>query len=286
MKILLTVSLLLGVTFAQTGPKTLSEAEMMIADIKKEIQDEETRWAEEKARDTESEKKRDTRFKRFKSEKIALQRDLKTQEERTRVTISKIGNSEARKKNWEKKMTDLMGQMQSSSETYVVKLEKSFPFEKEKRQETAKLLVSDIRQNKTEPEAAFLRLDNAYNYELRLAQDASVKPKMLEVATGEIEAKYARIGKQVMVYASSNGEYVGVLNQTEAGDYIWINQDSLHYDQRQAIRGAVAVAEGKALPGFVNIPVWRETYEGMDSFDVNSPVTESSESKDSTQGAK
>lgn len=97
---------------------------------------------------------------------------------------------------------------------------------------------------------------------------------MLEVATGEIEAKYARIGKQVMVYASSNGEYVGVLNQTEAGDYIWINQDSLHYDQRQAIRGAVAVAEGKALPGFVNIPVWRETYEGMDSFDVNSPVKE------------
>lgn len=77
MKILLTVSLLLSVTFAQTGPKTLSEAEMMIADIKKEIQDEETRWAEEKARDTESEKKRDTRFKRFKSEKIALQRDLK-----------------------------------------------------------------------------------------------------------------------------------------------------------------------------------------------------------------
>lgn len=270
---------MVGLALAQKGPQSLAEAELMIADIKKQIQVEETRWAEEKSRDAESEKKRQSRYQRFKAEKIALKKDLKTQDQRVRATLSKIASAEARKDEWEQKMGALEQQLQKSSESYVLRVESSFPFEREKRLETAKLLVSDIRQDKTEPEAAFLRLDNAYQYELRLAQDASVKAQMLEVPTGDVEAKYARIGKQVMVYASSNGEYVGVLNKNPNGDYIWITQDSLHYDQRQSIRNAVAVAEGKALPGFVNIPVWRETYQGVESFDVQSEESTPQEDK-------
>lgn len=274
MKILVICSLVWSVSFAQSGPKTLSEAEMMIADLKKEISEEETRWAEEKARDTESEKKRKDRFLRFKNEKIALKKDLKVQEERVRVTMSKISQAEVLRKNWENKLEALEGQLQRSSESYVLRLDKGFPFELEKRQETAKLLVSDIRQDKSEPEAAFLRLDNAYNYEHRLAQDASVKAKPIKVASREVEAKYARIGKQVLLYASGNGEYVGILNKTPEGDYVWVNQENLEYDKRQALRDAIAVAEGKALPGFVIIPVWRETFEGMSSFDVNQPIVD------------
>jgi hypothetical protein len=76
------------------------------------------------------------------------------------------------------------------------------------------------------------------------------------------------------LYASGNGEYVGILNKTPEGDYVWVNQENLEYDKRQALRDAIAVAEGKALPGFVIIPVWRETFEGMSSFDVNQPIVD------------
>jgi len=140
------------------------------------------------------------------------------------------------------------------------------PYRLDKRLESLDLLVRDIEGGNISPEEAMNRLWTIEQTERRLAQEAEVYTGDFSEDAGEpVQVKYLRIGKQLLAFSSLDGSRLGILKPLAppAVGYVWVREKELDHATRQALKQALATAEGKALPGFVGLPIWRTAFPSM-----------------------
>ncbi len=246
-----------------------------IDQIKRQIEDEEKLWAEEKAREEESEKRRKERMTELESEKIALRSSVSQLEGDIQSTVRKIEGLKNKKVGLEARIKVLGDAVLAQVEPFEKEIAKTIPYQYEQRISGVKLVGLDLRQDKISPEEGFSRLMASYRKELQMASDAELYSGDVELQSGEkVSVKYIRVGKQFLAYSSPTGAHVGVLRRKSPGVWEWVREDQLDFDSRQALRDAIATSEGKAVPGFVEIPFWASDF-AMDSGEMPaSPVAE------------
>ena len=259
-------------------PLTKKSIELEIAEIKRQIEEEEKIWAEEKAREEEAEKRRTTRLEEFRAERSDLKTSLSSVENKIQASIQKIESLKNSRKAWENRFKVLEGSVLEQAEEFAKYIIATIPHTKTKRVEAVQLVVRDLRQGKISPEEGYSRLFAAYAKEHRLASEAELFSGEVSLQSGEkIAVKYIRVGKQLLAYSSPTGANVGILRKKNNTEWVWVREDELDFDSRQAIRNAVAVAEGKAVPGFVELPFWLSDFQQEATPSTPAPAEEEGE---------
>ncbi len=242
-------------------PATVAEAQMLIEKTKQEIAEEEKSWSEETAREKEAETRRKKRFSDFNQDKLRLQQSLADQEQTLKGLLAKMEGHQLRTKELEARFRQLNLAIGGQAKLLRADLALGLPYQLEKREESLDLLVRDIAGGEISPEEAFNRLWVFYQNQSRMAQEAEVYSGDFNEEGGDpVQVKYLRVGRQCLAFTSLDGNKLGILKKTGPGQYQWVRENDLDYSARQAIKEAIATAEGQRVPGFVPLPLWRESF--------------------------
>jgi hypothetical protein len=237
------------------GTESLAELNQQLEMLKQEIAEEEKLWAEEKSREQDSEKRREQRYQDFQKEKMELKQSLEKSVRDMEKAMAKLESLKGSKRAYDADFKRMGRELLELTVQLEEKIHGDFPHEKSKRIESVALLASDLRQEKISPEEGFSRLWSLYQKEISMASEAEVFGGEITDATGrEVSVKYLRVGKQMMAYADPSGSHLGWLKKSPEG-WEWLDEKSMDYDMRQSVRNMIAVAEGKATPGFVSAPL-------------------------------
>jgi hypothetical protein len=245
---------------AANEPSTAAEAKMQVERMKQEIAQEEKTWSEEVAREKDAESRRRQRFSEFSQDRIRLQQTLAEQEEKLKATLAKMETHQYRDRELQSRFKQLGQALAARAKELRAAMAKSLPYRLDKRLEALDLLIRDVEGGNISPEEAMNRLWTIDQNERRLAQEAEVYSGDFSDDAGDpIQVKYLRVGKQVLAFSSMDGSKLGIMRRDSAG-YGWFREKDMDRDMRQALKQAVATAEGKSVPGFVPLPVWKNSF--------------------------
>lgn len=259
------VSLALGVGDVSITPgsaSTPAEAKMMVERVKQELAQEEKAWAEEVTREKEAELRRRQRFTEFSQDRQRLQQNLAEQEEKLKDFLARMEGHQYREKELKARFQALNVALAAQAKLLKADLAKEMPYQLEKRLEALTLIVRDVEAGNISPEEAMNRLWAKHQAERRLAQEAEVFSGDLadEDAGAPIQVKYLRVGKQALAFSSLDGTRLGILKPLPDSGYVWIREKVMDHATRQALKHAIATAEGKSVPGFVPMPLWKTSF--------------------------
>jgi hypothetical protein len=248
-------------------PATAAEARVLIERTKQEIAQEEKSWTEETTREKEAEARRKQRFSEFTQDRLRLQQVLAEQEQKLKAAMAKIEGHQMRDRELQARFHKLGEVLSARAKALRPVLAEGIPYRLDKRLESVDLLLRDLEGGNISPEEGMNRLWAFGQGERRLAQEAEVySGDFLDTASDgsdPIQVKYLRVGKQIMAFSSLDGAKLGILRRASdstAARYEWVREKDLDRDSRQAIKTAIATAEGKAVPGFVPVPFWSTAF--------------------------
>lgn len=240
----------------------LSELKIQTEKIRKEIQEEEKIWAEEKNRESEAEKHRKERYEQFNIEKQDAQKALDLLAQQIKERMDATESLKIRQDNLSRQTQFFRTVILDEVRQYLAEVEKGFPYRQEKRTESTQLLIDDLVKERVSPEEGFNRLWVLYIAEHAAAAEAEIYSGHIDPGTGNSTAvKFLRVGKQVLAYMTPTGDHMGYLYKTKDGKWDYMRESSMDFDTRTLVRNAMAVAEGKAVPGFVSFPFLLNSFE-------------------------
>lgn len=248
-------------------PATPAEAKMRVERVKQEIAQEEKAWAEEIAREKEAEARRRQRFSEFNQDRLRLQQGLAEQEEKLKGLLGRMETHQYREKELKARFQALNAVLAARAKVLRKDMAKGLPYRLEKRLEALDLVVRDVESGNISPEEAMNRLWAIHQSERRLAQEAEVySGDFVDEDGGDpVQVKYLRVGKQALAFSSLDGTRLGIL-RSAPGDssgmpaYAWVREKDMDMAARQALKHAIATAEGKSVPGFVPLPIWKTSF--------------------------
>ncbi len=266
------ISLFVALLFtASEQPATVTEAEIFIEKVKAEISKEEELWAKEKQSSQESEIVRNDRYAAFFSEKQKLSESIEKVESDIEKELANVENLKRQEAEFESRFKSLQSLMLQAAQVYQSKVDNAFPAQIDKRKKSAGLLVRDLKSGSISVEEAFNRLWILYLNEEQLAQEAEVfsgtHPK-----GGATDVKFLRIGKQILLFASKDGQDVGYL-APNGNNWEWVYQDKMTLEDREAIRKSVSIAEGTQPPQFAQVPIPKTLFSNQSGSETK-PVTQ------------
>lgn len=265
---------------AQPEPATVAEARMMIEKTRQDIAEEEKQWADEVSREKAAEIKRRQRYQEFDQDKLRLQASLADEEGKLKALVAKMERHQWREKELAARFEALNAAVGREAATLRATLALGLPYRLDKRVDALDLLVRDIEGGGISPEESMNRLWAAYQNERRLAQEAEVYSGDFSTEEGAdpIQVKFLRVGRQFLAFSSLDETKLGIL-VPKGGGYAWIRETDLDYAARQAIKGAIATAEGKSVPGFVPVPVWKNSFAARSVKPASQPLQRASETR-------
>ena len=259
----------LGFAATAAAPATAAEAKMLAERTKQEIAQEEKTWAEEVTREKEAETRRRQRFSEFTQDRLRLQQTLAEQEQNLKAGLAKLEGHQYRERDLQARFKQLGNVLAERAKELRGAMARGIPFRLEKRLEALDLLIRDLNGGNISPEEGMNRLWSLEQNERRLAQEAEVYSGDFAGDAGQadpIQVKYLRVGKQLLAFSSLDGSKLGMLRKApdsaQGGKpgYLWVRESEMDHDLRNAVKQAIATAEGKALPGFVPLPVWNNAF--------------------------
>jgi hypothetical protein len=264
--VFVTALTVLSASAAETGsgagqPSTVAEARMMIEKTRQDIAQEEKLWADELAREKSAEVKRRQRYTEFNNDKQRLQAALADEEAKLKSLLSKMESHQGREKELALRFAGLTRAVGVEATRLHKAMAPGLPYRLDKRLETVDLLARDVESENISPEEALNRLWAVYQNERRLAQESELYSGEFDLGNGAdpIQVKYLRLGRQVLAFSSLDGAKLGIL-VPKAGRYVWKRENDMDFASRQALKQAIATAEGKSVPGFVAVPIWKMAF--------------------------
>lgn len=254
---------------------TAAEAKMSVERAKQEIAQEEKTWSEEVAREKDAETRRRQRYSEFSQDRVRLQQTLAEQEAGLKATLAKMETHQYRERELQARFTRLSQVLSARAIELRAALASGIPYRLDKRLESIDLLIRDLAGGNISPEEAMNRLWSFEQAERRLAQEAEVYSGDFSGDAGDpIQVQYLRIGKQLLAFSSLDGSKLGVMRQAAIDDagsrdpvagaskpaYEWVRESEMDREMRHAIKNAIATAQGKSIPGFVPLPVWKQAF--------------------------
>jgi len=250
-------------------PATTAEAKMVVERLKHEIAQEEKSWSEETTHEKEAIEKRKKKMVDFTQDRIKLQQSIAEQEQKLKESLAKMEAHQLKEKELNYRFNQLSQCLGNKAGEVKLIMAKGIPYRLDKRVEALSLLIRDIQGSNISTEEALNRLWTIEQNERRLAQEAEVYSGDFTEGAGEpVQVKYLRIGKQLLTFSSLDGSKLGLLRPetAPAQGFIWVRESEMNYETRQALKQAIATAEGKSLPGFVPMPIWKASFPALASL--------------------
>ena len=234
----------------------IEELKLKISSLKKQVEEENKEWSEEKDIAKKNEEKRKLQYDGLLNEKQDLIKNIETLDKKIEIKLADINKAKRKAAFAKSQIEALQSVVRRQVANLEKEVEKSFDFQLAQRKERVKLILFDIDNGKVSPEEAINRLWDVYKSEHQLASEAELFTGMKMNERNQKEpVKYLRLGKQIMMFKSDNDLNVGILVKQDSG-YQWLGNRDLTFEQRSAVKTAVETAEGKKDPKFVNVPIW------------------------------
>lgn len=255
-----------------SAPNSAAEVKILIERAKQEIAQEEKAWSEESAREKEAEARRRQRFSDFGQDRNRMQQTLAGQEEKLKESLAKMEAHQLRERDLQARFRQLSLVLSNRTKELRAALAQGLPYRLDKRLESLDLLIRDLEGGNISPEEAMNRLWAFGQSERRLAQEAEVYSGDFtgdaSAGSDPIQVQYLRVGKQLLAFSSLDGTKLGVMRRTAPdsatglASYAWVREDEMDRDMRLAVKEAIATSQGKSVPGFVPLPVWKASFAG------------------------
>ncbi len=249
-------------------PATAAEAKMQVERLKQDIAHEEKTWSEEVTHEKEAENKRRQRFTEFNQDKQHLQQAIAEQENKLKALLGKMESHQFKEKELQARFSQFNRVINAQALELRKVMSLGLPYQMDKRTSSLNLLSRDLQSENISPEEGMNRLWAVYQNERRIAQDAEVYSGDFNNEGGDpIQVKYLRIGRQILAFSSLDGMQLGILRNPRAEQYVWMREREMDFATRQALKQAIATAEGKSVPGFAPFPIWKNTFAFNHSSD-------------------
>lgn len=162
----------------------------------------------------------------------------------------RIANDQGRRKALRKMLTELCVKFESQ-------VKQTLPWDRDNRLSRVTALRRDLETGNGTEEEAFSRLSSLITEETRFGDEVQLVNAPVTRRNGEVvNARVLRIGNQWMVYADENNTIFGALVRTAGADsiaYAW--NENLTLAEREAIRNALDVKQGRKPPQMVTLPL-------------------------------
>ena len=172
-----------------------------------------------------------------------LQRQIENQKKR----VLQIDNSISQVTVIQRQMTPLVIRMIDGLEQFV---ELDVPFNKEERVRRIGFLRANLDRADVSVAEKFRGVLEAYNIELQYGRGMDTYRGNIELAGGEREVDFLRIGRVALVYQTIDGDVSGVWDNSARA---WVDLPSGEYDG--AIRKGIRIAKKQATIELLNIPI-------------------------------
>ncbi len=242
--------------------ETEKSVKLEIEQLQEKIKEERLKWAGEKSASEKDEKKRISQLADLESQKLEFKDKISGSELEIEHLLNEIEKAKSKTKRLETSFEFYNKIVLEEAGALKDAIANSIPVQLSSRMEKINTLILDLKKNKINPEEALTRLWGIYSSEEQMASEALVYSGKIKDGSGtEVPVKYLRVGKQIAMYSNASGIHVGVLRKIKSGEWKWLDENELDSDERKAVKKAVEVADGKALPGFTSIPLLAESLE-------------------------
>ena len=162
----------------------------------------------------------------------------------------KLANDESRRKEMRRVLANLC-------KTFETQVKQTLPWDLENRLSRITSLRNDLETGNGTEEEAFSRLSALISEETRFGDEVQIINAPMTRKNGEvINARILRIGNEWMIYSDENATVFGSLERSISNDsatYAW--NEELSLSEREAIRNAFDVKQGRKPPQMVTVPL-------------------------------
>ena len=162
-----------------------------------------------------------------------------------------IKNNELSIKTIDKRNEKVNNQIKNICEELKAQLDR-IPYDLDKRKAQLSSIIMDIESEKASAMESFVRLMKFLNSEEMIAYDSQVYEKEVKVKGEYKNVQVLRIGR--VFFAADTGAEVYIYRKNTDGDFLLDEKTSLSVFQKQAVRLAVKVIQGKKPPQIVKLP--------------------------------
>lgn len=239
---------------AAPAQETLSSVQRELDRVEREIKREQELHRAERARAAEFEKQKNERLAALNAQLAAADARIDSLAARMETERRRRAAQRALTAQYLERQRAFRNDLDREIRGMVARLEKDFPYQRERRLSEWRELAEANREATSPVEDILLRMFSLMQASLDFAHNSEAYPGTYTTAGGEThEGFYVRLGAVSMVFSSSDGRLQAFLARTPGG-YAW-RDDGLSSDVRTAIRSAVNVAQGREAPRLVPLPV-------------------------------
>lgn len=229
----------------------IQKLEADISDMKKRTEEEKENYEKYKTEIENIIKQKENEKKELNASILSIEKEIYEEKSKLRHTVAKKIKIENKFKNLSRLIEDIiLG--------YEKHIERSIPFEKDKRLAALKTLQTDISSGRGTFEEYFNRLKDFLNTEERLAYDCEVIVTIVNVSGKNVEAEVLRVGR--VFFAAATSERVYLYKETDAG-FVLDSENALSLNREKSIRDAIKMIQGNKAPEFVELPLNSKRFE-------------------------
>jgi len=251
------IVLIIVLAMCAGAQETLNEIRREIKKVEQETAREKELHQKEKQRHAEFVKSSQGRLNRLQSQT----QTIKAQTDSLTAELARV--KEARRKlkgtvRWyEKKKEDFAAVLADQIDSVIPHISTDFPYKIDETQSALKETAAQLRRGVIGPEEGLGRTWSLLMDRVRLGYTAETWSGYLKTDGSQgIAGKYLRYGAVFGIFVSQDGESVYYLQPAESGWHWKSAGDDL--ELRRRLKDALKVAEGKAAPSLVPIPLYAE----------------------------
>ncbi len=236
------------------GQETLTGIQREMARVEREIKREKELH--------QAEKKKAEDFEKRKGQKIAaLNKQLTDLDKKIQEVEGRLGKLKAQKsrlasgsKHYDEKRNSMHQHIAKQIDSLNSYFKTDFPHQQERRIQNLNNLKQELRDGIISPEEGISRLFSILQEAINIGYDSEVFSGSYQTTDGQqSEGTYLRLGAVILAYVSLDGNTVAY-QTIENQSYVWHDKD-LNLELKQNIKTALAVAQGKAAPSLVLLPI-------------------------------
>lgn len=242
-----------GILTSVQAQTTVKDLKQKIAQVKKEIAEQENKSQQEAQRDLDYRKLANSRSVRL-NQQIAL---VKSQKDSLSKELSQLKSTAKKTKGasywYDKKRSRFSGFLAVQIDSLVTHFKHQFPYEVESRLESLSSLSARLKAQNIQPEEALDRVWTILAESMKSGYEVESWKGSLEQPSGQLQGQYLRVGHVFEYFLVDKSDAVFVLSLQDT-QWLWRPLE-LSLEERNYLRHAMKVKAGQASPELVRLPV-------------------------------
>lgn len=233
--------------------ESVRELKQAIANVKKEIAEQEAKTQAESKRDLEYQKTAQSRLSRLKTQisRVSKQKDS------LKVELTQLKGASKKLKGasywYSKKREKFAAYLAIETDSLITELNKRYPYELESKVEVLQGISTRLKSDNIQPEEALDRIWSVLLEYVKGGYEVETWKGTLDQDSGPLQGEFLRMGFVFQIFAVDQSDAMYTL-QAKDGEWKWTLRE-FTLDERNKIHQAFKVKQGKSNPELVELPL-------------------------------